>query len=136
VIAAFILFLAQVADAVPALGASAEEEREIVVTARKLGRWSGNWEPHNGSPTCKTTTTSGDTEIDQIGCNAMIYCTPIYQAEMDAVVKAATAQGRLKSRADVIKMSRLPVYRAMSKCVDQRRKLGIRELVRKRRAMR
>ncbi len=109
---------------------------DIVVIARKLGRWSGSWEPNNGNPTCQTNVSTGDAAIDKIGCDAMLFCVPRFQLRMDAAVENARVQGKLKTRRDAVRMSRLPVYREFSACVAEQRKAGIRELAQRRRAER
>jgi hypothetical protein len=109
---------------------------DIVVIARRLGDWRGNWKPNDGNATCKTEITTGDSEIDEIGCGAMLYCAPLYQAEADAAANIARETGKLRTREDSTRLARLPVFRKMTKCVLDRRKTAIRELVRRRKAAR
>ena len=49
-------------------------ESPIVVIARKLDTWRGNWRIDKGKFTCRTTRSSDDREIDALGCQAIERC--------------------------------------------------------------
>ncbi|MEQ1510719.1 MAG: hypothetical protein ABL909_10020, partial [Sphingopyxis sp.] len=51
-----------------------ESEADIVVLARRLDSWRGRARERNGALECQSIQTSGDRDVDQIGCNAMIIC--------------------------------------------------------------
>ena len=71
---AAILFAATPVQQVP--GLTADQEAEIVVTAQKARsmRWSYDLDKVGGVRKCKVTRTSGDAEIDQLGCEATREC--------------------------------------------------------------
>ena len=57
---------------------------EIVVMGHKLDRWSGKFEIRGARRKCSTKTSSGDPEIDAVGCQAFLTCADQYQPETDA----------------------------------------------------
>ncbi|KEO89411.1 hypothetical protein EH31_12250 [Erythrobacter longus] len=55
-----------------------EVENEIVVIGRQLRDWRGSWKLKDGAVVCKTRKSTGDKDIDAIGCDAMTSCmTPL-----------------------------------------------------------
>lgn len=66
-----LLFVAQ---ATPVAGEAAPEEAEIVVIASKLKGWRGKFSVNGDKVTCKTVTSTGDKEIDAVGCAALTQC--------------------------------------------------------------
>lgn len=78
-VALFSLLLATAP--VPPHGAA---EGEIVVMAHKLDRWTGKFEIRGARRQCATKTSSGDPDIDAIGCRAFLDCADRYQSETDA----------------------------------------------------
>ena len=97
-IAIALLFLAQAATPIPT--GAATDDPEIVVMARKSGRWRGSWWTENGQATCKTQVSSGDAEIDAIGCTNLLICGPLYGDEMTALLRAGQAAGTIRTRED------------------------------------
>lgn len=67
---------------VPAIAPRADEE--IVVIARKLGYWRGyfNIRGRDGQISCVTKKSSGDPQIDAVGCEALTACVQRNQAEI------------------------------------------------------
>lgn len=52
---------------------------QVRAISAKLRDWRGNWASIDGKLACATTKTTGDKEIDVIGCGALIACIkPIY----------------------------------------------------------
>ncbi len=53
---------------------AAEIEEEIVVVGNRLKAWRGRITPAGTGLRCVTATSSGDAEVDRIGCGAMVTC--------------------------------------------------------------
>ncbi len=72
---------------------------EIVVMANKLRDWRSTWRVSDGAVKCKTKRSTGDREIDAIGCGAMVTCmtplVPQWQAIEDADLPKAELEARL-----------------------------------------
>ena len=49
-------------------------DQDIIVVARKLERWKGRFSQRGNVTKCKTTVSSGDKEIDAVGCDALRLC--------------------------------------------------------------
>lgn len=81
----------------PAVDAPADDE--IVVMGNKLRDWRGSWRVRDGVVKCKTKRSTGDREIDAIGCGAMVTCmtplVPQWQEIEDADLPKAELEGRL-----------------------------------------
>lgn len=112
-------------------------DSEIVVTARRLSnRWKGSTSSVNGQTSCKTIHSTGDTEFDTIGCNAMLKCWPDYWPKIEA---AYVAEG-LKTSEDIRKSTaRQPfrgLYVKLGKCIKPLIFSGIRGVLKQRRAAR
>jgi hypothetical protein len=73
-----LLLTAPVASSAPA------GSDEIVVMGRKLDRWTGRFEIRDVHRKCSTRSSSGDPEIDQVGCQAFLSCADRYRPETDA----------------------------------------------------
>jgi hypothetical protein len=63
--------LAGLQSASPSPVAASEEIR---VLGERLGTWRGRIRDRRGEMRCVTTTSSGDHDVDNIGCDAMIRC--------------------------------------------------------------
>ncbi len=74
-------------------------DNEIVVLGNKLRDWRGSWRVRDGVVKCKTKRSTGDREIDAIGCGAMVTCmtplVPQWQAIEDADLPKDELEGRL-----------------------------------------
>ena len=57
---------------------------EIVVMAHKLDGWSGRFEIRGVRRKCSTKTSTGDPDIDAVGCQAFLTCADQFQSETDA----------------------------------------------------
>ncbi len=114
-------------QAAPVAIETAAEEPEITIIGKKLQYWRGFLRYKNGVPNCKSKRSTGDREIDKIGCDAMIACFPKYQAELDAFAKSS------KTKAEYGRVSK-GVYSKISACVVDSRDAGIDALSAKRAA--
>ena len=85
---AFAVAIAQASPAIPP-GDAADD---IVVIGRRLHNWRGKVTTTIGITTCKTQVSSGDTEIDEIGCTALKTCwaqaRPRYETARDRRLSA------------------------------------------------
>lgn len=86
----FVLALLQVVAPPPA------DESDIVVIARKLQDWRASFRMKKGKYACEVTRSTGDLEIDKVGCEAMRVCLipamPRYNATRAKGVDAPTRQ--------------------------------------------
>jgi hypothetical protein len=75
---------------------------QVPVIAGKLAQWRGAWGAAGGKLACKTVRSTGDEDIDRIGCAAMIACVkPIYpelKAIADGKGTEADKQRRIGAR--------------------------------------
>jgi hypothetical protein len=82
---------------------------EIVVMGNKLRDWRGTWRVRDGVVKCKTKRSTGDREIDAIGCGAMVNCmtplVPQWQAIEDADLPKAELEARLNGLLQTAKVS-------------------------------
>jgi hypothetical protein len=105
----------------PAPSAPAAQQDEIRVVGQRLRNWRGQMSSRNGSDRCITLTSSGDAEIDRIGCSAMAHCYAIHRAGIN---EAATRRGAARNAH--------PVYRLMGVCVRDQRDLLVAGLAERR----
>ena len=72
----------------------AADEPDIVVIARKLQDWRASFRMKRGKYACAVTRSTGDLEIDRVGCEAMRVCLipamPRFEAARAKSVDAAT----------------------------------------------
>jgi hypothetical protein len=101
---------------------------EIVVIGQKQKNWRGNLKHKKGVPFCKTTRSTGDKEIDKIGCDAMIICFPIHGSSLMKLAKQYKKKSEFNAAAK-------PIYAEMGNCVFKNRDQGISELADKRLGM-
>jgi hypothetical protein len=121
---AFLLLMRTAPD-LPA--ATATDDSEIVVMARKSNRWRGSWTTVNGATTCRTEVSSGDVAIDAIGCTNLLVCGPPNGQEMADLVRAAQAAGRIRTREDG-RRAALPAIKKIERCMDTRWRPALRDL--------
>ena len=98
---------------------------EIVVIGQKQKNWRGNLKHKKGVPFCKTTRSTGDKEIDKIGCDAMIICFPIHVSSLMKLAKQYKKKSEFNAAAK-------PIYAEIGNCVFKNRDQGISELADKR----
>jgi hypothetical protein len=125
-LAAILLIAAQTA----ALAATPREidpkvAAQVPVIAGKLEQWRGAWGAAGGKLACRTVKSSGDEEIDALGCAATIACVkPAYPA-LKKIADGAAAKDE-KERLMKAKLATL------EPCLRQHRGQGIAELALKR----
>ena len=74
----------------PAPPASAAQQEEVVVIGQRLANWRGRVRPAGQAMRCVTVRSSGDAEVDRIGCDTMVACiTP-----MRSRIQAASDRSR------------------------------------------
>ncbi len=98
---------------------------QVPVIAGKLEQWRGAWGAAGGKLACKTIRTSGDEEIDALGCASMLACVkPQYAALKTIADGKATVEE--KKRQIAVKLA------ALQPCMKAHRGQGIAELALKR----
>lgn len=101
--------------------AIAPEQTEIVVIGQRLSHWTGKYAIRGSKLRCSTKSSSGDRDIDALGCRAFDYC-----ADQLAPQIAATDEKSLpKATRLTMKES---VKRDLSTCVASKRITLIEEL--------
>lgn len=105
----------------PAPPAPAAQQEEIRVVGQRLQNWRGKMFSRRGSDRCDTVVSSGDAEIDRLGCSAMAHCYAIHRA---GLTEAASRRGAAAAGH--------PVYRLMGVCVRDQRDLLIAALAERR----
>lgn len=73
----------QTATAEPAV------QKGITVIGNKLRDWRGSLKTKDGVTRCVTKKSTGDRDIDQIGCSAMVTCFPKFAGEFKTVLATA-----------------------------------------------
>jgi hypothetical protein len=122
------LLLVQAAPAPSPLAAAAEDD--IVVIGNRLNGWDGKISYTFGIRNCRTTKSTGDKEIDTIGCRVLADCfLPMKQR----IIGAAKAAGR---DAEKRKAAQAPLNAELTACVNARRAALINELLDRRAAKR
>ncbi|WP_010543332.1 hypothetical protein [Sphingomonas elodea] len=77
-------------------------QEEIVVIGRKLRDWRGKLDLSARGTRCLTKRSTGDREVDQIGCDAMMICVPKFEAELKAALNQSKDKAsRERANADV-----------------------------------
>lgn len=89
-----------------------EVSEEIVVVGERLKTWRGRITPAGAALRCVTTTSTGDPEVDAIGCGAMVACFTPLRPRM----QAALARPR-RERAALM----APIEREVGACMMERR---------------
>lgn len=95
----------------PALTPTVEDE--VTVIGRRLGGWRGSLKTRNGVARCVTRRSTGDRDIDRIGCDAMITCLPRFESEFKAVL-AGRHDEDMRDRMNV------DINRRLTACVEDR----------------
>ncbi|PAX08832.1 hypothetical protein [Sphingomonas lenta] len=88
-------------------------QEEITVIGRKLRDWRGSLKTRNGTVRCVTRKSTGDREVDQIGCDAMVTCFPRFEGEFKAVL-STTRDKAVRNRVNT------EISRRLATCVEQR----------------
>ena len=98
---------------------------QVPLIAGKLQGWRGTWAAIDGKLACKTLKTTGDNEIDLIGCQAVLTCVRPAYPELKAIADGAGAEADKKKRMGA-KLATLDT------CMKQNRGQGIAALALKR----
>jgi hypothetical protein len=97
-------------------------DETIIVTARRtLRAWRGELQTSRRQAVCRTTTTSGNAEIDQIACSSMVTCWIRFQPEF-AAIKASRVPKAQKQQ------QYAPLNAQLSSCVAAENERGIQAL--------
>jgi hypothetical protein len=115
-----LLLAAQAADPLPL-------QNDIVVIGEKLKRWAANVREVDGKWKCTTKRSTGDAEIDKIGCDSMIHCYPPMKDRLVRLQNRSIAKSVRKAEAKLVSDD-------MTKCVFEKRADLIAELAERRRA--
>ncbi|MEK9213242.1 hypothetical protein [Sphingomonas sp. 2378] len=100
-ITAAMLAIAQ-AGTLPSPTPAPVVQNEITVIGRKLRDWRGSIMTKDGSTRCVTKKSTGDRDIDQIGCDAMLTCLPRFEGEFKAVLSTSRDKvSRRRMNADI-----------------------------------
>jgi hypothetical protein len=97
-------------------------DETIIVTARRtLRAWRGELQTSRRQAVCRTTTTSGNAEIDQIACSSMVTCWTRFQPEF-AAIKGSRIPKTQKQQ------QYTPLNAQLSSCVAAENERGIQAL--------
>ncbi len=110
--------LALAVQTTPTPDAGTPEEREIVVIGRQLRDWRGTWRLRNGQVACRTIRSTGDAEIDRIGCQAMIICIAPKVAAITAITAETKDKATVQARIN-------QVIQGQMTCLETERNQGI-----------
>ena len=106
----------------PTTSSESAEMKEIVVVGDRLKSWKGKFAVRGSRSTCKTTVSTGDAEIDAIGCQAMATCLPPMQTR----IMASDAKG---IEPDARKKIKEALGRELARCSQDRRDMLVAALV-------
>lgn len=125
-LAAIVLVIAQAG--VPAAVAGKVDPKvaaQVPVITEKLHQWRGTWAAVDGKLACRTVKSSGDEEIDKIGCFATLTCVKPAYPELKAIAdgKGTEPEKKAKMRAKLA---------TLDTCLKQNRGQGIAALALKR----
>lgn len=124
-LAAIVLLMAQGAAAAPATIDTSKVDPKVAaqvpVITEKLRQWRGTWAAVDGKLACRTVKTSGDEDVDKIGCYATLTCIKPAYPELKAIADAKATEeqkkARMKAKLDTLQP-----------CMSQRRGQGIAQL--------
>lgn len=97
-LAPIVLVLAQAAPAAATQAVDPKVAAQVPLIAGKLQDWRGTWGAVDGKLACKTLTSTGDSEIDLIGCGAVLACVKPAYPELKAIADGAGAEADKKAR--------------------------------------
>ena len=123
-----LLSLALAQAGVPAAVADKVDPKvaaQVPQIAGKLAQWRGTWAAVDGKLACRTVKTTGDEEIDKIGCFATLTCVKPAYPELKAIAdgKGTEPEKKAKMRAKLD---------TLDTCMKQHRGQGIASLALKR----
>lgn len=98
---------------------------QVPLIAGKLADWRGTWAAVDGKLACRTVRSTGDEEIDKIGCVATLTCVKPAYPELKAIADGKGPEDAKKARM----RARL---KALQPCLKAHRGQGIAALALKR----
>ena len=98
---------------------------QIEVIAQRLDTWRARVKNRKGVLSCDITASTGDTEIDQIGCDALVGCTLAIKPQLDATAALDLPRKERDSRLTAL-------MEAQGPCIIERREIAIDALAQKR----
>ncbi|WP_394270493.1 hypothetical protein [Qipengyuania sp.] len=111
--------------AAPAAEPVALAADQIVVIGERLKTWRGKWRTDKGAARCQTTKSTGDREIDAIGCSALEACVTPLIPRMQAI---AASKAPRAERNRLMQAASQPI----GPCLVERRGDGIAALAERR----
>lgn len=96
---------------------SAQRAADVVVMGEKLKNWRASVRERKGTMVCSTKTSTGDRELDAIGCNAMATCLTQLKPRLNATLDKKLGAAERNSLRDA-------VDRDMFTCVTSHRDAG------------
>ena len=75
---------------------------DVVVMGEKLKHWRASVRERKGRMVCTTKTSTGDRELDAIGCNAMATCLTELKPRLNATLDKTLAAADRKSLRDAV----------------------------------
>lgn len=75
---------------------------DVVVMGEKLKNWRASVRERKGRMVCTTRTSTGDRELDAIGCNAMATCLAELKPRLNATLDKTLAAADRKSLRDAV----------------------------------
>lgn len=106
-------------------------DHEIEVIGNRLRNWRGTWAVSDGVVTCKTRRSTGDREIDDLGCAAMTTCMTPLAPQWQEIERADISRKEMSARLNALLASA-----DVSGCLLSTREKGIAALVAARRSQR
>ena len=104
--------------------------QDVVVIGQRLKTWRASWRSRKGKVSCAIKQSSGDREVDAIGCAAMTECAAPIEPRALALAKDKTMT------ADARKRAQEAINSDMGRCMIARRDTLIVELADRRAAAR
>lgn len=99
----------------------------IVVIGQRLKDWRGTWGSKKGVLVCRTTRSTGDGEIDAIGCSALVACASPLVPQFQAIAAAKLSRRERERRLSAASQAMIP-------CLEREREAGIAALADRRSA--
>lgn len=82
---------------------SPPDQAEIVVIGRRLANWTGTYRIRGAKVRCSTKVSSGDHEIDDLGCRAFEDCAGQMASQIAATDRKSLAQETRLAMKDIVK---------------------------------
>ena len=91
---------------------AAPRESEIIVIGQRLRDWRGRFRTSEGQFYCSTTRSTGDAEIDGIGCTTASTCYHKHQPQVIAAFNGSTPRSIRKAARRAIEQQLTACHRA------------------------